>query len=334
MSNRNYNYIFKDNLIDYIIIFFYSMGEKTKFKKTKLEYQNLENAIISREASNWLTQKVSNFYQNNAVSKTYYFLVISLASIINMEIELNVYRLQKEKLPLTKAQKECLDSIISFHQASLNVWVRTITNQPYQWEIDPNYCNEDFQERLEYNVNFLQKLLKLILNLEPKFNEHIAMLQNKFRINYNNIIDLFTIIFINKIDREFKECLVKYQEYSIPKSIRYTEAAILFQDKTEFNKLPLKKQESIICMMERHQKTQRPEINLIEYVAFLAIKQGDENCKQIADEMMKANQEYLKIDLKFRKRKKYSKNSFYYRSYCWVNGEKIYIKNGAYKNLS
>lgn len=331
MLYRNQNFTYKNHQLPYTLNFFNLSEEELTTQHFNLCIQELKNIINSEGGSSWLIQEIFTFCQQNQLSKDAHFKKLNLALIINMQIKIESFLQQQQHLKLTTAQKDWLHSTYLFHESTLHVWFQTITKKPYPWDIDPKYCNKDFQERLEHNVMFLQKVWNLILYLDLAIYENYEALQNKFKVSYDNIIDLFTIMFVKRLDHVFKECLVKYKEYSIPKSIEHTKAGILFLDKGEFGKLSPRQRESIIKKMNRHQPVTRPEIALIERVAYSRIKGGDKQCQKLADAMMRANQEYLKVDLKYRKRKKSSRNSDYYRSYTWCNGEKILATNGSYK---
>jgi len=331
MLYKNQNLTYSNHSLPYTLTFFSSVTEKLKDQQFEKCVEELKAILNSEGGTSWLIEEVKSFARNNNMTESIYLQKLELALIINIQIKMENFLKEKESLPLTKAQKDWLNSAYAFHETSLHIWFKTITKQPYPWDINPNYGNKDLQERLEYNITFLKKLWDLILYLDITLYDNQETLQNKFQLEYDNAIDLFTITFINRIDRILKECLVKYQEYSIPKTIIYTKTAILFLDKDEFAELSPRKKTSIINIMNRRQQAKRPEIDLIERVTYSLIKRGDKKCKKIANAMMRANQEYLKIDLKYRKRKKSSQSSNYYRSYTWQNGEKIIAKNGIYK---
>ncbi len=336
MIYRNQNLAANNNNSSCILIleFCHSIIKGSTLQEVKQYFDHELKDVINSggEPSNWLLQQAINFYQNNKIPKTSYFLILTFVLIVNIQIKIQRFYHEQQTLTLNEAQKKWLDSVYFFHQNTLDIWFNTITKGAYPWDSDPKYCNEDLQERFEYNINFLEKLWTLILHLDTKLSDNREKLEKKFQLNYDNVIDVFTITFINRLEREFKECLVKYQEYSIPESIEYSEAAILFLNKDKFTKLPPQKKTEITEIINRHQKVKRPEINLIERLASLAIQEQDEECQTIVDAMMRANQAYLNIDLKYRKQKKKNPpNSHYYRSYAWHNGEMILAKNGCYK---
>ncbi|MEB3190356.1 MAG: hypothetical protein VKL42_08445 [Snowella sp.] len=331
MLYKNQNLTYSNHPLPYTLTFFSSVTEKLKDQQFEKCVEELKAILNSEGGTSWLIEEVKSFARNNNMTEGIYLQKLELALIINIQIKMENFLKQKQSLALTKDQEDWLNSSYAFHETSLHIWFKTLTKQPYPWDINPNYGNKDLQERLEYNVTFLKKVWDLILYLDIALYDNQEKLENHFQLKYDNSIDLFTMTFVNRLDRIFKECLVKYQEYSIPKTITYTKTGILFLDKDKFAELSPRKKTSILNIMNRRQQANRPELDLIERVAYSLIKRGDEKCKKIANAMMRANQEYLKVDLKYRKRKKSSRSSDYYRSYTWHNGEKIIAKNGIYR---